>query len=201
VNTPGALVAVISLLIMNQPMDRKILIVCGLIGAVITFFVTLLCNISLFSSHFQSYIGYSPSGKISVSAVIITSLIIGILGFIAGRMGAKSRNVKNAFRTGGVCFFLAAVICISLAHLNIVFSSQYGLNWHIHFLYSTIFWIAISTCTGSLVCGITAIIARDYNQFKKLRLVPQFTIAEIFIVTTQIAIILGAIMSIRNICA
>jgi hypothetical protein len=170
-------------------MDRKITIIGGLLGAVLAFSVTLLCTYTLFYSHFE-YHYYSDNPQ---SKRIIACLLIGILGFIAGRIGAKSRNVNHALITGGVLFFLAITICMSPMSYALLFDPVARMDYT--YFYLGICWIMISIVTGSLVCGLSSIVARDFHRFQRLRFFPRFFLSELLIFFTMIAVILSLITS------
>jgi hypothetical protein len=179
----------------SQAMNKKIINICGLIAGVITGSTALLCINTIFHSQFYIHIDLSSHGIHGYSShtpetSICVSLFIGIIGFIAGRAGAKSRSVKHAFWTGAAGFFLAMTISMSLLMIKLNLLSPINHSD----VYQGIFWITTSTCTGSLACGLAAIMARDYIRFQRIRLIPQFTIVELLSIVTLFAIILGSLM-------
>jgi hypothetical protein len=174
----------------SQPMDKKILNVCGSVGAIITFFVTFIFNSILLNSLFPaSYIIAAILG-----ANLAISLLMASVGYIAGRMGAKNPTVVSAFRKGRNWFFFAAAIYVfPISIINYLGQKNIEPGYYLF----GVFLILLSTGTGSLVFGTAAIFARDYRQFHRLRLPPQFSINEILTVTTLIAVIFSSIVSIR----
>jgi hypothetical protein len=56
-------------------------------------------------------------------------------------------------------------------------------------------FFAIITASGSLVSGLAAINVRDRRESGRTRLIPQFTLQEIFIVFTIVSVIISAMTS------
>jgi hypothetical protein len=179
----------------NQPMDKKLLNVCGVVGAIITFFVTMLFIRIIFHSLYPSRFYNS----MLLGANLSVSLLMASIGYIAGRMGGKNPMVVSAFQKGGAWFCFAAAIYVIPINIIIYCETStfeqrdrfYG------YFYFGVFLLFLSTATGSLVFGAASIFARDYRQFGRMRGVPQFTMSEIMTVTFLIAVIISAIVSIR----
>jgi hypothetical protein len=56
------------------------------------------------------------------------------------------------------------------------------------------------TATGSLLCGLSAIVVRDYRQSRKVRLIPQFTLLELMIVITLSIVVMSFWASFVALC-
>jgi hypothetical protein len=56
--------------------------------------------------------------------------------------------------------------------------------------------LAIVTSFGALISGISAIYVRDYRNIQRKRLIPQFTLLELFIIFTLLTVIISATSSI-----
>jgi hypothetical protein len=168
-------------------MDKKILNRSGLIGAVILILVTLL---SLMVPSISSLAVLKALWMATVGACFLT----GILGYVTGRMGAKSQSVGYAMRTAGLCYFIATTVCALPA--VVVMSYRFSERLATMAYYLGFYSIVVFTCAGALLSGLAAIAARDYRQFQRPRLIPQFSMGELFIVVTLVAVILGSVMSI-----
>jgi hypothetical protein len=169
-------------------MDIKLIRTCGLIGALI--FIVLHSVTFKFGFPTYQYKSYFVKGFSDLS--ILLSPISGLLGYIIGKTGAKSQNVMFAFGQGGMIAFLAS---LSFDIPIVIFGIGSGIV-KIYFYYMIFLSISL-ICYGSLLSGVFAIISRDYRQFHRLRLVPQFSINEILTLTTLIAVIFSSIVSIR----
>jgi hypothetical protein len=172
----------------KQLMDIKLIRCCGLIGAlifIVLHFVTFKFGFPTY--HYQSYFvrGFSDLS-------ILLSPFSGLLGYIIGKTGAKSQNVMIAFAQGGLIAFLAS---LSFDIPIVIFGIESGVVKK-YFFYMVFLSISL-ICYGSLLGGVFAIISRDYRQFHRFRLPPQFSINEILTVTTLIAVIFSSIVSIR----
>jgi hypothetical protein len=120
------------------------------------------------------------------------SLIAAVLGFFMGREGARRKNVNAAFLWGGILCGLATLICLPtlyFTYFRVIRIYTSGIV-----IISVLFFI-ILTASGSLVSGLAAIVVRDRREFGRARLIPQFTLQEIFIVFTIASIIISALSS------
>jgi hypothetical protein len=170
-------------------MDKKIPIICGLFGALMLLvfhFVTFKVN---FPNYYTSYFA-SRFSDLS----IVLSLLSGLLGYFIGKTGAKSRNVMFAFGQGGMIALLAS-ICFELPIVVFGMGSDIVKTYFHYMIYSSLILI----CFGSLLSGLFAIISRDFRQFQRLRILPQFTIGEVLAIISLVAVILGSFMSINMI--
>jgi hypothetical protein len=161
----------------------------GCAGAAIAFLVTAATTLLL-------YFSKSPSpSKDEFWGVIWGLFCFGffpaLLGHFAGMEGARSKDVRSAFIKGGVFFGFAISIYFAMALLGVAMGG-FGINA----LLATADLACLTISTGSLISGMAAIVVRDYQQFGRMRIVPQFSLQELMIVTTLMGIILGALMSI-----
>jgi prepilin-type N-terminal cleavage/methylation domain-containing protein len=126
-----------------------------------------------------------------VAAMFCAALIPAVLGFFAGSEGARSSTPPRAFLRGLVFFGCAVGVCGGIAYLILRNESVDSFR---ALVTAVVFW-SLVTCTASLVSGVAAIYVRDYRQFQRFRLFPQFTLQELMIVMTLVAIISSAIAS------
>jgi hypothetical protein len=172
-------------------MDQKTIInICGLIGALLL----IVFHFIVFQFGFPKYqyTSYFVNGISDLC--ILLSPVSGILGYVVGKTGAKSQTVKFAFGQGGMIAFLASVCLIIPIFI-------FGIESGIIKLYSHyMIYLSLSLiCYGSLLSGMFAIISRDYRQFQRLRIIPQFTLGEILTVIFLVAVIMGSFTSINMI--
>jgi hypothetical protein len=130
----------------------------------------------------------------SLSVICFTffflGFLLGILGYIIGGIGASYASVPRAFFFGGIIgvFASAFIFCIA-----VVPAANSDSEFHI-FVFAIVL-TSIFSSTGALIAGFGGIAARDYRRFKKVRIFPQFTLQELLIVISLVAVILSAITS------
>jgi hypothetical protein len=117
------------------------------------------------------------------------ALVPGSLGYFAGKEGARSKTVAIAFIKGAVFFGCAMSVCIAMSILAALAQNE----WHV--ILVAIIFSCLIIATASLISGMAAIVVRDYRQFGRTRLIPQFTLQELMIVTTLVAVILSTMTS------
>jgi hypothetical protein len=167
-------------------MDDKSIRRGGCAGALIASSVTLIV---LLAAHFSA--GGSPGGGFDVVIGAICLLFFpATLGYCAGLEGAGSKSVAAAFIKGAVFFGCALIVW---AVVFLLFSSEWMLGPHAYLV--ALSFAALLISTGSLISGMAAIVVRDYREYRRWRLFPQFTLQELMIVITLAAIILSAISS------
>jgi hypothetical protein len=170
----------------------------GCVGAVIVYFISLgLVAASILPSMFRERLGWrSLQLKETLEVVglaMMLSFVAAAIGFFAGKEGARSRSVNAAFRQGGIFCGLAATVCI-LGFLLTSFRTES--IYAIGFYALRIFFLIIVTASSALVSGMAAIAVRDRRESGRNRLIPQFTLQEIFIVFTLAAVIISSLTSI-----
>jgi hypothetical protein len=166
-------------------MEDKLIRMGGNTGAVIAFSVALAVFIAM--SIAQNRSSAFP-GMIAVG--LWFSIFPISLGYFAGLEGARSKSVRSAFIKGAIFFGCAVSVFILL----LFYSSIRG-EAPSNGLLVGISFAAIIISTASLISGMAAIVVRDYREFGRRRLFPQFTLQELMIVVTLTAIILSAIAS------
>jgi hypothetical protein len=151
-------------------------------GGMMILLVVVLC-LSIYIS--------DPSGSVAFICFIfpVLGFLLGVLGYIIGGIGAGYSSIPRAFFSGSVLGgFASAFIFI------VVVTSVGSVNLARMFLF-VVLLTCIFSSTGALIGGFGAIAARDYRRFQKVRFLPQFTLQELFIVITLVAVILSAIAS------
>jgi hypothetical protein len=162
----------------------------GVVGAAIAFTVTAIAmTVAMGADSRGLRASDFPQALFALSCV---ALIPTSLGMFAGREGARSKTVPMAFVKGAAFFGCAMAVCGLLAFMILVSAPVSSSRA----LLTVVVFSTLVICTASLVSGMAAIYVRDYRQFKRLRLIPQFMLQELLIVTTLVAIILSAISSI-----
>jgi hypothetical protein len=169
-------------------MDKDLIFRGGCAGALITFVISTATIFLLFLTNEQGPLGNKISDAIIKS--ICLAFFPAILGSFAGQEGARSKSVRWAFIKGGL--FFGAAMCVYVVTVVFVMASG-GLGLHALLVVGNFSCLII--CTGSLISGMAAIIVRDYRQFGKTRPIPQFSLQELMIVTTLVAVILSSMMS------
>jgi hypothetical protein len=163
----------------------------GLVGAAIAFTVTVIAMIAAMVGDSRGIRSSDfPQALFALSCV---ALIPTSLGMFAGREGARSKTVPMAFVKGAMFFGCAMAVCGLLAFMILASETVTPSRA----LLAVAVFSSLVICTAPLVSGMAAIYVRDYRQFKRVRLIPQFMLQEMMIVTTLVAIILSAIASLR----
>lgn len=119
--------------------------------------------------------------------------ILTMAGSLLGKAGAKCRSVIPAFFWGAFlsCSTISGILLVfGLLLLPLLFFSRIE-GFSCYDLIPISFVLAIISALGSLISGLAAIYVRDYRQFQRKRLIPQFTLLEFFIVFTIISIIVS----------
>jgi hypothetical protein len=166
-------------LILHDPAKKR----GGIAGATIVIIVTFLAL-------FPSFYDVVTPLRTALFESLVFSLVLGSLGFVAGRSGAKGERVYRAILSGAVLFAVACAVAFTtylLLGMNIETARRY---WAL-----AVQWTVIFAVAGGLVSGLGAIIARDYQCFRRLRLVPQFTLQELFVFSSLLIVIFSMIFS------
>jgi hypothetical protein len=169
----------------------------GCLGAVLVYLISLAMIVAyILPTMYRDRLGWAslntPETLQVVKIALMLSFVAAAIGFFAGREGARCRSVNAAFLRGGILCGLATLICLP------VLSFTYFRALHI---YTTGFYalcaisFAILTASGAIVCGLAAIVVRDRRESGRTRLIPQFTLQEIFIAFTIVSIIISALAS------
>jgi hypothetical protein len=173
-------------------MDYQFIRRGGVLGALIAFIVTIVAM--------PLFVMASTRGArdpliepalidIAVQTAVCLSFLFAALGYIAGREGARSETIVRACIKGAALFAVATAIfiLINFPRSSGPFPSQ---------LLATIASFSCSMVAGgALASGLAAIVVRDRRQFGRARLIPQFTLQEIFIVFTIVSVIISALAS------
>jgi hypothetical protein len=175
------------------PMDEKISRRCGLMGVGVMVLLPLLSTIvALYFSPIK-YLRDFEDFRFLIFAPLGIS-IMWMLGYFIGKKGENTQNVNFAFLAGGVLAGLIGTIFI--LPIITVFVCIYGMGKGVLFISLVIILGVIYICAGSISAGWAAIMARDYRNFQRVRILPQYTISELFILITLAAGIFSSIMSI-----
>jgi hypothetical protein len=134
----------------------------------------------------------TPEAQRLVVVAIELTFAAALLGFFAGREGARRASVNAAFLWGGVLCGLATLICVPI--LYVTYFKYIRMYTSGIVAISSIFF-AILAASGSLVSGLAAIMVRDRRESGRNRIIPQFTLQEIFIVFTIASVIISALAS------
>ncbi len=172
-------------------MDKKILRIYGLMGVGILVIIpslSILISLSLSPNKYLRDLAEFKS--FAFTFIFITWL----LGYFIAKKCANTQSVNLAFLKGGVLIGLTGTVFI--LPIIIRFFYAYGNEQGIIFVYFASILGIIYICSGSILGGWAAIMARDYRKFQRIRLLPQYTISELFILITLSAVILSSIMSI-----
>ncbi|MGA2797694.1 MAG: hypothetical protein ABSE63_08960 [Thermoguttaceae bacterium] len=172
-------------------MDNKFLRRCGLMGVGILVIIPSLSMLISLSLSPNKYLRDLEAFKSFGSTPLF---ITWLLGYFTGKKCANTQSVIFAFLKGGV--FIGLTGAVFILPIIIRFIYDYGIKQGIIFIYFIVILGVIYICAGSILGGWAAIMARDYRNFQRVRLLPQYTISELFIIITLVAVIFGSIMSI-----
>jgi succinate dehydrogenase hydrophobic anchor subunit len=133
-----------------------------------------------------------------ISDPLISAFILSLFGFLAGRLAGRSKNVIRAFLWGGLVFFglVFGVFFLTFFVISLMNTHAYDFPATLRRCITIACLLGFLTASGSLLCGMSAIVVRDYGQSRKVRLVPQFTLQELLIVVTLAFIIMSFMASI-----
>lgn len=170
----------------------------GCVGAILVYVLSLALIASVFlPAVYRERLGWSSLVTSEAFAVvriaIMLSFVAAVIGFFAGREGARRKSVNAAFVWGAVLCGLATLVCFPI--LFITYFRWIRIYTSGIFILSALFF-TILTASGSLVAGLAAIVVRDRRESGRNRLIPQFTLQEIFILFTIASIIISALSSV-----
>ncbi|MBN2578005.1 MAG: hypothetical protein JXB10_03360 [Pirellulales bacterium] len=155
----------------------------GWVGGVIVFLITFIPSVG--SCSWDSRVAIQESVGFLL-LIFFVSLLTGLFGSLLGRFGANQVKISKAFIMGGVISSLVPVIGFLISAI---------LDWDWLFVFLGLLVIFLCFSAGSLISGIGAIIARDYRRFQRGRFFPQFTLMELLIVITLVAVMCSMIIS------
>jgi hypothetical protein len=179
----------------DPPPPQKFTLRGGCVGAVLVYGISLLLIVAtVVPSMYRGRLGWksldTPETMAIVKIAILLSFVSAAIGFFAGREGAKRKTVNAAFLWGGILCGLATLVSLPLLFFTYFrFLKIYTAGFYI----VCALFIAIITASGSLVSGLAAIVVRDRRDFGRTRLIPQFTLQEIFIVFTIVSVIISSL--------
>jgi hypothetical protein len=170
----------------------------GCLGAILVYVISLVLIAAVFfPSVYRERLGWSSLMTAEslqvVKIALMLAFIAALIGFFAGREGARCKTVNAAFLRGAILCGLATLICLP----TLFFTYFRAIKMYTSgFFILCLIFIAIITASGALVSGLAAIAVRDCREFGRARLIPQFTLQEIFIVFTIVSIIISAMTSV-----
>jgi hypothetical protein len=170
----------------------------GCLGAVLVYLISLVLIVAgilptMYRGRLDWHSLETPEAQHVVYVALQLAFVAAVIGFFAGREGARCLSVNAAFLRGGILCGLATAICLP------VLSFTYFRTLHIYtsgFYILCVLFFTILTASGALVSGLAAIVVRDRRDSGRNRLIPQFTLQEIFIVFTIVSIIISAMTSV-----
>lgn len=164
----------------------------GSVGATIAFWLT----IALFCLFVVLIINASGDsmalGMVLPFSIFIALLMAGV-GYLLGKLAATCPSVNTAFLKGAILIGLVVVLGI---FLPILIMTKLGTLLFRNDIIYMLSLLAIVTSFGALISGISAIYVRDYRNIQRKRLIPQFTLLELFIIFTLLTVIISATSSI-----
>jgi hypothetical protein len=168
------------------------------LGAILFYLLSLALIAAIFlPSMYRERLGWksllTPETFSVLSISALLSLITAMIGFFVGREGARCPTVNAAFLRGGILCGSATMVSLPLLFFTYFRTLKIYTSG---FFILCIVFLAILTASGSLVSGLAAILVRDRRESGYTRLIPQFTLQEIFIVFTIVSIIISAMTSV-----
>jgi hypothetical protein len=188
-------------------MDDDFIKYGGKVGAALTFWLTvslffLFAMILIFRSLDKSNTALSLTDERVITAIIglVLGLIcsitiatpVALLGYLLGKAAVKCSSVNRAFFQGA-SVIIALPVGLFLAEFYFLFN-RITFSWR-----DVVFVVIVSTIfvvSSSMISGLTAIYVRDYRYFGRKRLFPQFTLQEMMLIFTLVAIIISSLTSI-----
>lgn len=126
----------------------------------------------------------------AIGSALCVSVILAALGYFAGLEGARTKTVLRAF-IKGAGFFACAMGVFGVFTVFLIATGD-AIPFALLVLLN---FSCLIIATGSLISGMAAIVVRDYRQFGRMRWIPQFSLQELMIVTTLVAVILSTMTS------
>jgi hypothetical protein len=169
----------------------------GVLGAIVVGLFAAIAIATAFSAAMyrerQAWAALTtPEARRLVVVAIELTFAAALLGFFAGREGARRTSVNAAFLWGGVLCGLATVICLPVLYFTYF---KYIRMYTSGIVAISSIFFAILAASGALVSGLAAIMVRDRRESGRNRVIPQFTLQEIFIVFTIASVIISALAS------
>jgi hypothetical protein len=186
-----------------MPENYKEIRLGGCVGSIIAFLIAYLGLIAYILGYYYNSRWSYVSWPVLIFAPLCSALAAALFGFLAGRMASRSKSVNRAFLFGGLVFFFIVFGSFLLPFFFFQLNSAIGKNSFIYMKLGIAFTpvLGCAVLGGSLLCGLTAIIVRDYRQSQKIRLIPQFTLQELLIVITLSIFLMSLIASIAPLVA
>jgi hypothetical protein len=166
----------------------------GRVGGAIAFLMIFLPFCSMYVLSF-----FSPARDrlgVRITALpcsFVMAALMATIGSLIGKWAATRPTANSAFLRGGIISGLISVgLFAPLSVLGLLFDQMYEFIKYISvFLLLT---ILITACV-SFLSGLTAICVRDCRQTGRKRLIPQFTLQEMLIVFSLLAVIMSVLAS------
>jgi hypothetical protein len=175
--------------LMNDPAVKR----GGIGGAAIMIFYALVISLISYAENARNHSDEPVNGIYYYFLFFVLSFLLGMLGCCAGGWGAECQNVFRAFFFGGFIFAILPVILVSCIYYFSASAERIP-----NYLLCAVALIALFSSSGALVSGLGAILARDYRKFQKKRIIPQFTLQELFVICSLVVVITSVITCYLN---
>jgi hypothetical protein len=178
--------------------DNLDLRVGGHAGAGIAFLIAYLTGVTiLLSEYFTSRWTHLPLFEVFFSPLCL-ACTASMLGYLSGRLAGRCKSVNRAFVWGGGAFVLLFAGVFLLVFCLSELSLKVGRDYFIYIKMIVAFAPILGSFAawGSLLCGLSAIVVRDFRQTKRMRLVPQFTLQELLIAVTLSIVLMSCVASV-----
>jgi hypothetical protein len=130
-----------------------------------------------------------------IGSLLVIACIASAIGFFTGREGAKCRSVNSAYLRGGLLCGIATGTCLPILYFTYFRAIRVETTG---ILIVCAVFFAILTAAGALIAGLAAIMVRDRRETGRNRIIPQFTLQEIFISFTLATFIISAMATVAT---
>jgi hypothetical protein len=170
----------------------------GLMGAAMYFFLSLalvgaVILPALGTRRFDWTALFATESLLVIRSILVIACIASAIGFFTGREGAKCRSVNSAYLRGGLLCGIATGTCLPVLYFTYFRAIRVETTG---ILIVCAVFFAILTASGALIAGLAAIMVRDRRETGRTRMIPQFTLQEIFISFTLATFIISAMSTI-----
>jgi hypothetical protein len=129
--------------------------------------------------------------NVAIVPMTIPTLVIAGIGYLLGKMAARVKRLSWAIISDGIYagLMFLGISCPAL----VVYVRSLNLPTRNNLIPPYLLTLTIMVACGAIHGELTTIYVRDYHENRRTRLVPQFTLQELFIFLGLLSVIVSAL--------